>query len=162
MECAAICASAALWISMSEQEKKDYRRAIWFEWRKIVARKKLTSYEYKLIEGYFADAVPVEIIIRAIKQACSRARANGTVVYSLGFVNQDIESLKRQAARMKVGSAAESDQDWLKSTAESLDEIAGVTNNPELRLEILELKSQLPALTRDAVESRYREINGSR
>jgi predicted secreted hydrolase len=153
---------------MSKAEQKAYRAAIRIEWKKIVRRGRFTSYEYTLIDRWFAEGVETAVIIQAIKAALERAKRRSLAIYSIGFIVPDIERIKRDRARMNVGgssassassapSAVESDDDWRPRTAGMLEEIAE-SADPETRILLLELKGQLPELSRSEVERRYREI----
>lgn len=147
---------------MSEQEKKAYRKAIWLEWRKIVARKKLSSYEYKLVDEWFARGVEIAAIIRAIHRAIDRAQKRSLTVYSLGFISNDIPVVQRELARMRIGEARRTpggDRDWRAGWAgEYFEEMIAETMDPERRAMLGELKEAIPTLTEDQAKARLKEI----
>jgi hypothetical protein len=143
-----------------KRAKRDYRAAIRLEWQKIVARKRFTSYEYKLIDGWFAKGVDTDVIVRAIHDAVERAKARSLTVYSIGFVTEDIFRIQRVRARMNVGGS-QPVEGWRARADEALEEIA-LTSGPEISAMINELRRDLPALSREEVERRYRAINEKR
>jgi len=140
-----------------KRAKRDYRTAIRLEWLKIVARKRFTSYEYKLIDSWFAKGVDTDVIVRAIRAAVERAKRRSLTVYSIGFVSADIVRIQRDRARMEVGGGAVSN-DWRSSWKSQLAEMLTETDNPEQHAMLNELKRDLPNLTKEAATARFKEI----
>lgn len=140
-----------------EKPIRDYRQAIREAWLPTVGRQQLTSYEYILTSRWHAERVPVEWIIKAIERCRSRNEGRGTL-YSLGVIIPDLEHVKREQAKLLIGHAKEALGRWRLGWAESLEEIASLTDDPEYTAAVNELKEMLPGLTREQAEQRWKEI----
>jgi hypothetical protein len=150
---------------MSAAEKKRYRAAIRVEWRKVVARGRFTSHEYKLIDDWFDEGVEIEVIVRAIQAALFRANSKGLTIYSLGFVKSDVMTIRRARARMHVGGNPQSairnpqsGEAWRDAAHEALTEMADDRTDPERAAMLRELVTDIPKLSRSQVEERFRAI----
>jgi hypothetical protein len=144
---------------MGERAKqlKQYRKQIGDAWLPVVRRRRLSSSEYVLTERWFDFEIPINIVLRAIRNCSERARRNGYPIFSLGVIKADIEALQSEQARMMVGAQSESklNGDWRKSWEFDLWEMRELTTDSDVRVEIEQLIGDLPSL-KDERQARER------
>ena len=146
----------------------EFRRIIWQEWKAIVGRKKLSSFEYPLIEQWFKEGVQVRHILWAIRDCHERAKRKGRTLTSLGVIAPDLARVRRQDSRMKVGDRGRvtGDRDapgrvqdeWRAGYIEAFEEIAELHANPECAAMFRELAKAVPSLSQEEADRQYREI----
>jgi hypothetical protein len=148
-----------------------YRRAIIGEWSGIAARKRLTSHEYDLTREWFESWIPVEHVIRAMRRCAERAKRSGGALYSLGVIKADMETVRHDAARARVGQQRPADPSdpndgaWRAKWEEALAELSeshSQFSSPEQGAMYRQLLRQLPQLSEDEVTRRWKEITALR
>ena len=139
---------------------KEYRRIIWQEWQPIVGRKKLSSFEYPLIEGWFRAGVQVQHVLWAIRDCFERAETKGRTLRSLGVIVPDLARVQRQSSRMRVGDTDHTASEWRSKWERDLIELADAltTDDCEKAAMYRELAGKLPSLTLDEAKKLYAEI----
>lgn len=135
---------------------EEYRRKIREVWLPIIGKKRLTSYELRLVQQWFNFRVPVEAVLQAIEQCTKRCNT----AYSLGIVKGDLQGILRRRARNEVGKPRQEQEPmaWRERFSETLEGIIEQTTNPESVLMYRELQRQLPKLSQKQANERWREI----
>jgi hypothetical protein len=130
----------------------QYRKAIRAEWRQLVGRGRFSSCEYDLTDEWYKAGIPVSWVLRAIDQVRSRK----VTVYSLGVIKADLEGIKREQARLRIGEGKR--VCWLDSWRESFQYLAD--NGPEECAEIARAALEdLPKMTNeDQAAARFLEL----
>lgn len=148
----------------AKYDLKEYRRIIWREWQPIVGRKKLSSFEYPLIEGWFRAGVQVQHVLWAIRDCHARAEQKGRTLYSLGVIAPDLERVQRQSHRMRVGDSAPKPgvDSWRTQYIQAFEDIADLHTNPECAAMYRELARAISGLSQEEADKRYREIQSCR
>jgi hypothetical protein len=137
----------------------EYRQAIREAWLPVVGRQQLKSAEYEHINEWLEQGIALDLILRAIRQCAERARAKRITLNSLGVIRADLMQLQRQQAAMHVGGhKQEAGEEWRTNWDEDLQSLADETSNPELAAVCNELRRDLPQLSRQQAEVRWREI----
>jgi hypothetical protein len=132
---------------------KQFRSAIAQAWLPLVGRKRLTSSEYALVKEWFAESIPVNVILRAILEVAKR----GTVVYSLGVIKADLEAIRRTQGRMQAGAHTEATtENWRVKWLRDLEAL--VEEYPELTQVGFYLIQDLPEMTEAQAKARWQEI----
>ena len=133
---------------------KAYRSAIRQVWLPLTGRKKLTSYEHKLIGEWFSQQIPVSLILRAIEIVKSRG-----AVFSLGVIRADLENLRRERAASQIGTRpVETSTSWRTKWDETLAELILDTKDESLRAKYEAFRADLPGLTYEQAQKRIVEI----
>lgn len=132
---------------------EEYRRTIREKWLPLTGRKKLSTSDYGLIQRWFNDGVPVDLVVQAIETA----RRQSKTLFALGYIAPHLTRLGREKAKSQVGAAR--DEEWHAAWSDNLEELAE-SSNPELAAMYRELRAALPKLSRAEAERRWKEIHG--
>ncbi|HKV41778.1 MAG TPA: hypothetical protein VJX67_21420 [Blastocatellia bacterium] len=139
---------------------KEYRKIIWREWQPIVGRKKLSSFEYPLIEAWYRAGVQLQHVLWAIRDCLARAEQKGTTLRSLGVIAPDLQRVRRQSARMRIGEVCYSSDSWREKWSQDLSELAGEIESEDLEKAAMyrELAGRLRRLSLEETKKLFAEI----
>lgn len=144
---------------MSKAALKLYRREIGDAWLPHVGRRRLTPHEYKLVEGWFNEGIPLHLILRAINDAAERARSSSNTIYSLGVIRADLVKQQRQWASVSVGLHSQQPAvDWRARYREDLEDIIEMEIDQSKIEPLRALLNDLLSLSKPDAESRLRAI----
>lgn len=150
---------------MSKLSLSEYRALIRDDWAPLVGRRRFSSFEYPLTEGWYKANIPVAWVLEAIK----RVKERGRTVYSLGVIQTDLTAVQRERQRARLGeepkrASNEMESKWTgggrQAFIEALQEIAGREGTPADCLALINrLIADAPSLNRDQAYARFGEIH---